>query len=146
MRPSCQLRWGRDDAASREPELELDLDAPEGSAIRVVSEHSLGWGVASRQILGGLRSEALTAVQLIPTALAATVAGVLLGTALPWLLGPALDLTAFTDGYDPPVHTDLRLTLLLGLALLATVASAAGVEALASRRRRLGGVLRLGGE
>ncbi|MFD0637203.1 FtsX-like permease family protein [Catenulispora yoronensis] len=88
----------------------------------------------------------LTAVQLVPTALAATVSGVLIGLALPRLLGPALDLTAFTNGYDAPIRVDLTVTLVLGLALLAVTAVAAALEALVSRGRRLAGVLRLGGE
>lgn len=88
----------------------------------------------------------ITAVQLVPTAMAAALSGALLGAALPWLLGPALDMTAFTDGYPPPIRVDMTSTALLGLALLAVVAIAAAAEALLSRRRRVSEVLRLGGE
>ncbi|GAA2004188.1 FtsX-like permease family protein [Catenulispora subtropica] len=88
----------------------------------------------------------VTAVQLVPTALAAATAGVLIGLILPRLLGPALDLTAFTDGYDAPIRVDLTVTLLLGLALLLVTAVAAALEAVVGRGRRLAGVLRFGGE
>lgn len=88
----------------------------------------------------------VTAVQLVPTALAAAVAGVVIGVLLPRLLGPALDLTAFTDGYAAPIRVDLTVTLLLGAALLVVTAVGAALEALVSRRRRLAGVLRFGGE
>ncbi|ACU75412.1 protein of unknown function DUF214 [Catenulispora acidiphila DSM 44928] len=89
---------------------------------------------------------AITAVQLVPTAMAAALSGALLGAALPWLLGPALDMTPFTDSYPPPIRVDMTSTALLGLALLAVVAIAAAAEALLSRRRRTSEVLRLGGE
>jgi putative ABC transport system permease protein len=88
----------------------------------------------------------ITAVQLVPTAMAAALSGALLGAALPWLLGPALDMTAFTDGYPPPIRVDMTSTALLGLALLAVVAIAAAAEMVLSRRRRVSEVLRLGGE
>jgi putative ABC transport system permease protein len=89
---------------------------------------------------------ALTVFQLIPTLVAALVAGTALGVALPRLLGPALDLTVFTDGHDAPTRTDVRVTLLLGAALIGVVAVAAAVEAPLGRRRRISGVLRLGDE
>lgn len=88
----------------------------------------------------------ITAVQLIPTAMAAALSGALLGAALPRLLGPALDMTAFTDGYQPPIRIGMTSTALLGLALLAVVAIAAAAEAVLSRRRRVSEPLRLGGE
>jgi putative ABC transport system permease protein len=86
----------------------------------------------------------VTAVRLIPTAVAAAVGGVLLGALLPWLLGPALDLGAFTDGFTPAIRMDWRITAALAAGLVLVVAAAAGVEAVVSRRRRLAGVLRLG--
>jgi putative ABC transport system permease protein len=87
----------------------------------------------------------VTAAQLLPSALAAGLGGALLGAVLPRLLGPALDLTAFTDGYRPPTRVDLRTTPLLGAATLAVVLVAALLDAARSRGRRVGGVLRLGG-
>lgn len=38
-------------------------------------------------------------------------------------------MTAFTDGYQPPIRVDLTSMALLGLALLAVVAIAAAAEA-----------------
>jgi putative ABC transport system permease protein len=87
---------------------------------------------------------AVTAVQLIPTAVAAVLGGTLLGGTLPWLLGPALDLGSFTEGVDPAIRVDWRITAVLAGGLLLVVAAAAVVEAAVSRGRRLAGVLRLG--
>ena len=88
----------------------------------------------------------LQIVQLLPLAVAAALGGVLIGVLEPRILGPALSIRQFTGGpADPALHTDYRLTLLLGLGLAVLVLGAAVVESTVARSRRLGAVLRLGG-
>jgi hypothetical protein len=97
----------------------------------------------------GLDSRAVTflqIVQLLPLAVAAALGGVLIGVLEPRILGPALSIRQFTGGpADPALHTDDRLTLLLGLGLTVLVLGAAVAESTVARSRRLGAVLRLGG-
>ncbi len=116
--------------------LELVLTARErartGSYLRTLG---LGPGAAA----------ALQVLQLVPFSCAAAVGGVLLGVVEPRLLGTALNLRQFTGGpAQPALHTDFRLTAVLGLGTALLVLAAAAVETLVARRRRLGAVLRLG--
>ncbi|WDZ83137.1 FtsX-like permease family protein [Micromonospora cathayae] len=109
---------------------------------------------ARARVLSRLRTLGFSAAQgrrllvyeLVPLVGVAAVAGATVGVVLPWLLGPALGLSAFTPGVTAGWHLD---PLVVG-AVLALVAAGltAGlaVEMLVNRRMRLGEVLRLGEE
>jgi putative ABC transport system permease protein len=88
----------------------------------------------------------LLAYELLPLILLGALVGSAVGTALPVLLGPALGLSAFSDGGEIVFALDPRLpALAFGLVLIAVVV-AMTVEASMNRRARLGAVLRVGGE
>lgn len=97
-------------------------------------------GLAQRQGRG------LLLFELAPVVTAAVAAGAAVGLFLPALVGPALNLTSFTDGFDAGVRLD---PVVVGGALglvLAGLATALLVEAGFNRRTRLGEVLRVGTE
>ncbi|MFF8654147.1 hypothetical protein [Streptomyces huasconensis] len=95
--------------------------------------------------LGGRATSALHLLQLLPMVLAALAGGIALGLALPALLGPALDLRAFTGGPTAPDrHVDVLFTAALAAGLCVLVAVAVAAETWLGRRRGLGAVLRLG--
>ncbi|MFH8289816.1 hypothetical protein [Streptomyces sp. NPDC018059] len=95
--------------------------------------------------LGGRATSALQLLQLLPMVLAALAGGVVLGLALPALLGPALDLREFTGGPTAPDRrVDALFTVALAAGLCVLVAVAVAVETWLGRRRGLGAVLRLG--
>ncbi|WP_447040463.1 hypothetical protein [Streptomyces sp. DSM 118878] len=95
--------------------------------------------------LGGRAASALHLLQLLPMVCAAVVGGVALGLGLPSLLGPVVDLRAFTGGpVVPERHVDVFFVAALGAGLAVLGAAAVAVESRIGRRRRLGAVLRLG--
>ncbi|HEX6686494.1 MAG TPA: FtsX-like permease family protein [Candidatus Limnocylindrales bacterium] len=97
-------------------------------------------GLAQRQ---GRR---LLLFELAPVVTAAVAAGAAVGLLLPAAVGPALNLTSFTDGMDVGLRLD---PLVIGGALglvLAGLGTALMVEAVFNRRMRLGEVLRVGSE
>jgi putative ABC transport system permease protein len=88
----------------------------------------------------------LLAYELLPMVLLGALVGAAVGTALPVLLGPALGLSAFSDGGTVAFTLDPALpSLAFGLVLVGVVLAML-VEAALNRRARLGAVLRLGGE
>ncbi|WAL74195.1 hypothetical protein OU787_23485 [Kitasatospora sp. YST-16] len=94
--------------------------------------------------LGGRAAAGVRLVQLLPVMAAAVVGGTLLGLALPWLLGPALELRAFTAGPGaPPFAPDWAGVALAAVGLLVLVPCAAALEGVTGRRR-VPQVLRLG--
>ncbi|WP_030463240.1 hypothetical protein [Kitasatospora sp. NRRL B-11411] len=94
--------------------------------------------------LGGRAAAGVRLVQLLPVMAAAVVGGTLLGLALPWLLGPALELRAFTAGPGaPPFAPDWAGIALAAVGLLVLVPCAAALEGVTGRRR-VPQVLRLG--
>ncbi|MFF4345609.1 hypothetical protein ACFY00_37600 [Kitasatospora sp. NPDC001540] len=94
--------------------------------------------------LGGRAAAGVQLVQLLPVVVAAVVGGTLLGLALPWLLGPALELRVFTQGPGAPAFApDWAGVAVAALGLLVLVPCAAALEALAGRGR-VPRVLRLG--
>ncbi|MFC1403847.1 MULTISPECIES: hypothetical protein [Streptacidiphilus] len=107
--------------------LELVLTAPERG--RTTSYlRALG--------LTGRGAAALHLVQLLPLVPVAALGGVVLGLVEPRILGPALDLRAFTGGPGrPALHSDPALTVALGLAAGLLVLAAAVVETLVARTR-----------
>ncbi|GLW57430.1 hypothetical protein [Kitasatospora phosalacinea] len=94
--------------------------------------------------LGGRAAAGVQLVQLLPVMAAAVVGGTLLGLALPWLLGPALELRVFTQGPGAPAFApDWAGVALAALGLLVLVPCAAALQGLAGRGR-VPQVLRLG--
>ncbi|TDU03040.1 putative ABC transport system permease protein [Streptomyces sp. 846.5] len=114
--------------------LELVLTAPERG--RTTSYlRTLG--------LTGRGAAVLHLVQLLPLVPVAALGGVVLGLLEPRILGPALDLRAFTGGPGrPALHTDPALTLALGLGAALLVLAAAVVETLLARTRTLAARIR----
>jgi putative ABC transport system permease protein len=97
------------------------------------------------------RGRLVAALELGPMVAAAALAGAVGGILVPWLLRPALGLVALTGGVtDPPLAprpaTSLGLAAALVLSLAALLALALAVDGVATRRRRLSAVLRLGAE
>jgi putative ABC transport system permease protein len=88
----------------------------------------------------------LLAYELLPMVLLGAVVGGAVGTALPVLLGPALGLTAFSDGGEVRFTVDPMVPGLAFALVLVAVVLAMLVEAALNRRARLGAVLRVGGE
>jgi putative ABC transport system permease protein len=92
------------------------------------------------------QGRALLAWELLPLIVSGAVVGSAVGAVLPVLLGPALGLSAFSDGGEVLFRLDLTLPgLTLGLVLVALVTSIV-VEASLNRRAGLGSVLRVGRE
>ena len=114
--------------------LELVLTAPERG--RTTSYlRTLG--------LTGRGAAALHLVQLLPLVPVAALGGVVLGLVEPRILGPALDLRAFTGGPGrPALHSDPALTVALGLGVALLVLAAALLETLLTRTRTLAARIR----
>ncbi|MGW4809554.1 hypothetical protein [Kitasatospora sp. NPDC004272] len=94
--------------------------------------------------LGGRAAAGVQLVQLVPVVAAAVIGGTLLGLALPWLLGPALELRAFTQGPGAPAFApDWAGIAVAAVGLLVLVPCAAALEGVAGRGR-VPRVLRLG--
>lgn len=110
-------------------------------------------GAAARgKVLSRLRTMGLSRgqgrrllmVELAPMVIAAVLAGGAVGLGLPWLVGPALKLSSFTDGYDGGLRLDPLLIAGAAVLIMAGLGTAVAVETLFNRRLRLGEVLRLG--
>ncbi|MDG4759325.1 FtsX-like permease family protein [Micromonospora sp. WMMD710] len=97
-------------------------------------------GLSRRQWRG------LLVVELTPLVGVSVLTGALVGAVLPLVLNPVLGLAAFTGGV--PVRVEFEPGLVAAVVALGAVALgfAVAVEALNSRRLRLGEVLRLGEE
>ncbi|BAJ31217.1 MULTISPECIES: FtsX-like permease family protein [Kitasatospora] len=94
--------------------------------------------------LGSRAAAGVQLVQLLPVMVAAVLGGTLLGLALPWLIGPALELRAFTGGPGvPPFAPDWAAVAVAALGLLVLIPCAAALEGVTGRRR-VPQVLRLG--
>ncbi|KDN82730.1 hypothetical protein [Kitasatospora cheerisanensis] len=94
--------------------------------------------------LGARAAAGVQLVQLLPVMAAAVIGGTVLGLGLPWLLGPALELRAFTAGPGAPAFApDWVSIAVAALALLVLVPCAAALEGVTGRRR-VPQLLRLG--
>ena len=91
------------------------------------------------------QASGLVAMETLPAVLAATVGGLACAWALAPLIGPELNLSAFTGyGLSVPVRADLgALALAAGGLVILTLATLA-VQAVAARRRGIGRALRVG--
>jgi putative ABC transport system permease protein len=88
----------------------------------------------------------LIAYELLPLIALGALVGAVVGAAIPRLIGPALGLSAFSDGAEVVFVVDPRLAAVaFGVVVLAVVVAMI-VEAMINRRARLGAVLRVGGE
>jgi putative ABC transport system permease protein len=94
--------------------------------------------------LGPGQGRRLIAYELMPLILLGAVVGSAVGAALPLLLGPALGLSAFSDGGDVVFELDPRVPGFALAMALAGILLAMAVEASMNRRARLGEVLRVG--
>ena len=106
-------------------------------------ELTMAWlstmGLSQRQ------ARLLAAVETLPSVLAATAGGIVCAAALAPLIGPALDLSAFT-GYSlrVPVRPDLAaLAATAGGLVVLTLATLAG-QAVVASHREIGRALRIG--
>lgn len=96
-------------------------------------------GLSHRQARG------LIAWEIVPMAAITAAVGVVLGVALPRLVGPAIDLRPFTGGAEAaPLGSDLPLVLGLGGGMLVVVVLTTLLVAALNRRLGLGGALRVG--
>jgi putative ABC transport system permease protein len=106
------------------------------------------------QVLSRLRTMGLDAgagrrlllVELVPMVGLAVLLGAVLGTALPGLLRPALELTEFTAGVVPVTRVHPLLLVALPVLVALALAVAVGVESVVNRRMRLGEALRIAEE
>ena len=91
------------------------------------------------------QASGLVAIETLPAVLAAVVGGIACAWALAPLIGPELNLSAFTGyGLSVPVRADLgALALAAGGLVILTLATLA-VQAVAARRRGIGRALRVG--
>jgi putative ABC transport system permease protein len=92
-------------------------------------------GLSGRQALG------LAALELVPPAVVALGLGLGLGLAVPHLIAPGIDLTAFT-GAELMITANLTAVALLAGSFLAVLALAAAAAGASARRAQLGRVLR----
>ena len=92
-------------------------------------------GLSGRQALG------LAALELVPPAVVALAIGIALGLAVPHLIEPGIDLTAFT-GAEPMIAADLTAVALLAGGFLVVLALAVLAAGAAARHAHLARVLR----
>jgi hypothetical protein len=113
----------------------------------ILGSAARGQDVSYLRTLGLSRGQAqrLAIAELAPVLLCAAVAGWAVGVLLPHVLGPAMDLRAYTggipaDGYGP----DPLMTGALAASLIAFTGLAIAADTLINGRRRLGTTLRMG--
>ncbi len=92
-------------------------------------------GLSGRQAVG------LAALELVPPAIVALLIGLGLGLAVPRLVAPGLDLTAFT-GAEPMITANVAVLAILTGSLLAVLAAAVAAAGASARRTQLGRALR----
>jgi len=99
--------------------------------------------MARLSVMGHERGTELVMAEAMPAVIMAVVAGVACAGALPHLIGPSIDLSAFT-GTSVPVQfqPDLIALALPAAAVLALALAALAAEARTLRRRGVTGMLR----
>jgi putative ABC transport system permease protein len=88
----------------------------------------------------------LIAYELLPLIAVGAFVGAVVGAVVPRLIGPALGLSALSDGAEVTFLLDPRLAAVAFGVVVIAVLVAMTVEAMMNRRSRLGAVLRVGGE
>ena len=102
-----------------------------------------GLTLARLTVMGHERTAGLVMAEAMPAVLAAVLAGAVCAAALPWVIGSAIDLSAFTGTSAPVQLQPDALALGLPAAAIVVLALAAlAVEARALRRRDISGMLR----
>lgn len=97
--------------------------------------------------LSGRQAQGLATWEIAPLALVALAFGTGLGIGIPWLVFSAIDLRPLTGtSIQPPVAIDWTLVAAAAAAFVVIVAIAVTIAVAASRRLRLGTVLRVGEE
>ncbi|GAA3511573.1 putative ABC transport system permease protein [Streptosporangium album] len=95
--------------------------------------------------LSEAQARRLTVLEISPIILLTAAAGLLLGLGLPAVLGPGVDLRAYTgDLAVDDYPTDLTMPILLAGGLAATAVLGAFLHAALGRRRSLGSAIRVG--
>ena len=93
--------------------------------------------------MGHERTAGLVMAEAMPAVLAAVLAGAVCAVALPWVIGSAIDLSAFTGTSAPvPLQPDALALGLPAAAIVVLALAALAVEARALRRRDISGMLR----
>ena len=102
-----------------------------------------GMTLARLTVMGYQRTTGLVVAEAMPAVLAAVVAGVVCALALPAVVGPAIDLSAFTGTSIPVQLQPDALALGLPAVIIGVLALAAlAAEARSLRRRDVSGMLR----
>lgn len=97
--------------------------------------------------LSGRQAQGIAAWEMAPLALSAVVFGTALGLGIPWLVFSAIDLRPLTGAATQPAVTiDWSLVGVAAGSFVLIVVIAVAVATAASRRLRLGAVLRVGEE
>jgi putative ABC transport system permease protein len=91
--------------------------------------------------LSGRQALALVAFELVPATVVALAVGISLGIAVPHVLAPGVDLTAFT-GAEPVITVDPAPVALLAGSVLAALGVAVVLAGGSARRTELGRALR----
>jgi putative ABC transport system permease protein len=102
-----------------------------------------GMTLARLTVMGYQRTTGLVVAEAMPAVLAAVVAGVVCAVVLPAVIGPAIDLSAFTGTSIPVQLQPDALALGLPAVIIGVLALAAlAAEARSLRRRDVSGMLR----
>jgi putative ABC transport system permease protein len=113
----------------------------------VIGASARGRTVSYLRTLGLSRGQArrLAVVELGPVIVVAAATGWVLGLVLPRVVGPAIDLRAYTGGLPAADYTlDLKSTALLAGGLIVFAGLALAVDAVLNSRRHLGSAIRMG--
>jgi putative ABC transport system permease protein len=94
--------------------------------------------------LGMPQARRLAVLEFVPVVVLAAGVGVPLGLALPYIVGPAIDLAPFAGSdQEPQLRVDPVTVLALAVGLVAVVVTSLLLETAFGRRKRLGSVLRV---
>lgn len=93
------------------------------------------------------QATSMTIVEQLPAVVLGAVAGIVIGIGSALLLGPAIDLGAFTgDVLATPITVDWVAVGILAVSLIGAMTAAVVISVLITRRANLGRILRVGEE